>query len=107
MQNRYLLIDFDSTFVRVEALDELATIALANAPNREMIVSQIKEITNQGMDGEITFQESLIRRLSLFKISHEHIVKLVKLLLESITPSFRHNQSFKYVFVSGRLCYWL
>ncbi len=94
MQNRYLLIDFDSTFVQIEALDELATIALADVPNREMIVSQIKAITNRGMDGEITFQESLIRRLSLFKISHLHISQLVTLLLSSITPSFIENKSF-------------
>ena len=34
-EKQYFIIDFDSTFTQVEGLDELASIALANQPNRE------------------------------------------------------------------------
>jgi D-3-phosphoglycerate dehydrogenase len=52
------VFDFDSTITRVEALDILAEIALADNPDKDRIVAQIQEITNLGIDGEISFTES-------------------------------------------------
>src|SRR5258707_1873358 len=40
----WLVIDFDSTFVKVEALDELARIALSDAPDAAKRVSEIEAI---------------------------------------------------------------
>ena len=55
----YLVFDFDSTFTQVEGLDELADIALAGRPDAAERVAQIRALTDQGMAGEIGFQESL------------------------------------------------
>ena len=40
----YFIIDFDSTFTQVEALDELARISLKNHPDREIIYQKIIDI---------------------------------------------------------------
>ena len=54
---RYFIIDFDSTFTKVEAMEELAAIALQGNPRREQIVAELKRITDLGMNGEISFTE--------------------------------------------------
>jgi D-3-phosphoglycerate dehydrogenase / 2-oxoglutarate reductase len=90
----YLIIDFDSTFVSVEALDELAGIALRGTTDREQKVAQIEAITRDGMEGKIGFGESLTRRLELFSARPEHLNELVKLLKERVTPSVRANREF-------------
>ena len=56
---RNYIFDFDSTLTRVEALDVLAEITLANNPKKDEIIQEITEITNLGIDGEISFTESL------------------------------------------------
>jgi D-3-phosphoglycerate dehydrogenase / 2-oxoglutarate reductase len=46
------VIDFDSTFTKVEGLDELAVIALKGHKDQNKIVGEIKSITDRGMVGE-------------------------------------------------------
>ena len=54
-----LVIDFDSTIIQAESLDILAAVC-----NRsETIQEEIKHITNLGMNGEISIQESLSQRV--------------------------------------------
>ncbi|MFA5925939.1 MAG: HAD-IB family phosphatase [Parcubacteria group bacterium] len=88
------VIDFDSTFVRVETLDELASVALSGNPNRKKIVEDISGITRLGMEGIITFDESLRRRIALLTAHKNHIRKLVKQLTEKISPSIKRNKLF-------------
>src|SRR3990167_3043984 len=94
MKNKTLIIDFDSTFIQTEALDELAIIALENHPQREKIVNEIREITSGGMDGRIPLNESLTRRLTLLKANKKHIEKLINQLKNQITNSFLQNAPF-------------
>ena len=54
------VIDFDSTFTKVEGLDELAAIALKGHKDRDKIVGQIRTITDRGMVGEIGFAAASI-----------------------------------------------
>ena len=42
---KYLIIDFDSTFIKTETLDELSKICLNLNPNSAKILTQIKSIT--------------------------------------------------------------
>lgn len=94
-RNKYIvLIDFDSTFVAIESLDKLAEIVLQTKPNKEEILSQIVEITKQGMEGRITFPQSLTRRLKLFGPNKKHIDELILCLQKAITPSFQRNKNF-------------
>lgn len=93
-KNTYLIIDFDSTIVGVESLDKLAEIVLKNHPQRVQIVKQIREITVLGMEGKITFDESLRRRLSLFLPTNSDLNILIDFLEQNISRSFLQNKKF-------------
>jgi len=92
--NKYFVIDFDSTFTKVEAFDVLADISLKDHPEREERKKQIVAITNQGMDGSISFRESLERRLNLLAPSRQHLPILISTLKESVSESFKRNKEF-------------
>lgn len=89
-----LVIDFDSTFIKFEALDELAKIALENDPKKNEKAAEIAEITNKGMLGEISFPDSLQARLQLFSIKKEHIEELILKIEKNISKSFLEHRSF-------------
>ena len=92
--NKYFVIDFDSTFTKVEAFDVLADISLDGHPDKDERKKQIIQITNQGMDGSISFRESLERRLNLLAPSRQHLSPLVNLLRGSVSESFKRNKEF-------------
>lgn len=92
--NKYLVIDFDSTFTKVEALDVLADISLKDHPEKEKLKKEVVDITNQGMDGTISFRESLERRLNLLAPTRQHLPELIKRLKGSISESFKRNRDF-------------
>lgn len=94
MNNTYYIIDFDSTFTKVEGLDELANIALAGSATQEKVVGQIRSLTEQGMNGEITFSEALAKRIELLKANRSHIEKLVDFLHTQVSESFQRNEKF-------------
>lgn|SRR3989338_496325 len=88
------IIDFDSTFVKCESLDELAKIALQNNPKKDSIIKEITKITNQGMDGKIPFHISLEKRLKHFKPTLDDIKILISKLRNSVTQSISQNKQF-------------
>lgn len=92
--NKYFVIDFDSTFTKVEAFDVLADISLNGHPEKEDRKKQIHLITNQGMDGSISFRESLERRLNLLAPSKQHLSPLITQLRGSVSESFKRNKEF-------------
>lgn len=92
--NKYFVIDFDSTFTKVEAFDVLAEISLNDHPDKETRVKAIADITNQGMDGSISFRESLEKRLELLQPEMRHIPLLVNKLRSLVSESFKRNKEF-------------
>jgi D-3-phosphoglycerate dehydrogenase len=92
--NKYFVIDFDSTFTRVEALDVLGEISLKGQPERDAALSEIKEITNLGMEGKISFRDSLERRIALLKANKSHLVQLIEELKGLVSKSFIRNKAF-------------
>ena len=92
--NRYYVIDFDSTFTKVEALDVLGEISLASEENRQEILKEISDLTDKGMGGEITFRESLEKRLQLLKAHRKHLQPLIENLRKRVSTSFIRNKSF-------------
>ncbi len=92
--NKYFIIDFDSTFTKVEAFDVLAEICLSDNPQRESIQKQIAEITNQGMDGSLSLRESIARRIELLSPHQKHLSHLVEKLKSLVTDSFLRNKDF-------------
>lgn len=94
MKNNILLIDFDSTFVQVESLDELAAIVLRGKTDKRRILQEIMKLTRLGMEGKLTFPESLQKRLLLFKPHEKDIDQLILLLKERVTVSIERNRKF-------------
>ena len=92
--NRYYVIDFDSTFTKVEALDVLGEISLAEDQSKTEILKEIEDLTNKGMGGEITFRESLEERLRLLRAHKKHLQPLVETLRKRVSTSFIRNRSF-------------
>ncbi|MES2519996.1 MAG: phosphoglycerate dehydrogenase [Bacteroidota bacterium] len=88
------VIDFDSTFTKVEGLDELAAIALKGHKDRDKIVGEIKAITDKGMAGEIGFAESLKARVALLPANRSHVSELIDFLMGKISDSFARNEAF-------------
>tara|TARA_B100000780_G_scaffold44855_1_gene27918 strand:- start:4685 stop:6577 length:1893 start_codon:yes stop_codon:yes gene_type:complete len=91
---RNYIFDFDSTLTRVEALDILAEITLVNNPKKDIIIQQIIDITNLGIDGEISFTESLERRIKLLKANKVDLLVLIELLKKQVSKSIESNKSF-------------
>ncbi len=94
MNNITLLIDFDSTFVSVESLDVLAEIVLQKRSDKEEVLCTIQEITALGMEGKISFPESLSKRMKLFRPTQNDVAELVKILHGHITPSVKKYKAF-------------
>ncbi|MAD96660.1 MAG: phosphoglycerate dehydrogenase [Flavobacteriaceae bacterium] len=91
---RNYVFDFDSTLTKVEALDVLAEISLSFNPKKEEIIQQIIDITNLGIDGEISFTESLKRRINLLEAKKYHLDQLVVDLRKQVSTSIERNKEF-------------
>ncbi|MGB5238028.1 MAG: HAD-IB family phosphatase, partial [Flavobacteriaceae bacterium] len=91
---RKYVFDFDSTLTRVEALDVLAEMSLQGRLNREEVIDEIQKVTNLGIDGDISFTESLEKRIRLLKAHQDHLPSLVKELREKISKSITANKEF-------------
>ncbi|MGB1269763.1 MAG: phosphoglycerate dehydrogenase [Flavobacteriaceae bacterium] len=93
IQKTYVF-DFDSTLTRVEALDVLAEITLANNPQKDTIIKEIIDITNKGIDGDISFTESLEQRINLLKASKGDLIELTNRLKTKVSKSIVENKEF-------------
>ncbi len=95
MENqKHFVIDFDSTFTRVEALDVLCEISLRGQPDAEESLQKIKDITDLGMEGKVSFRESLEQRLEILKAHRSHLPELIARLSEQVSESFQRNREF-------------
>src|SRR5471030_2405676 len=73
IMQKYYLIDFDSTFIKTEGLEELANLALKKNPDKQKILNLMKDLTTLGMEGKIPFNESLKQRIKLLKANKQDI----------------------------------
>ena len=94
MIKKNFVFDFDSTFIKVETLDLLGEIALSKDPAKTEKLDQIKNITDLGMEGKISFRESLEKRISLLNAHKDHLPILIEKLKKNISTSFERNKEF-------------
>jgi D-3-phosphoglycerate dehydrogenase / 2-oxoglutarate reductase len=92
--SKKFIIDFDSTFTQVEALDVLGEISLLKDPDRSRKLKAIKDITDMGMEGTLNFRESLERRLNILEATKPQIGELVEALKSKVSKSFQRNKEF-------------
>ncbi|WP_428224519.1 phosphoglycerate dehydrogenase [Flavobacterium sp.] len=88
------IFDFDSTFIQVEALDELCTLVHGESPTAKTILNAIQEITNQGMEGKLSLKESLQQRIQLLQAHRDHLEQLIRCLKNKISSSVIRNKNF-------------
>ena len=70
----YFIIDFDSTFISKESLDELASYSLRKSKTKNIILNKIHTLTNDGMNGKITFYDSINTRLKLINATKNDVL---------------------------------
>ena len=87
----HFIIDYDSTFIKVESLDELSKIS---SRSDETTSRKIIHITNLGMEGKISYSDSLRKRIKLINCDKNDIEKTVKILQNQVSDSFKKNESF-------------
>lgn len=92
--NIFLVVDFDSTFVKLETLEEISNEALKTNSRKNEIQEEIKKITGKGMRGEISFSDSLRRRLKLFSADQNDLEKVSIRLKKEVSDSFVENKDF-------------
>lgn len=90
--NWTLILDFDSTIITSESLDLLSELVLDTDKDKRTKLQKIKQLTEEGMNGVIPFQDSLDQRLQNIEITKEDIQLLNKMLIGLITPSFTENR---------------
>lgn len=93
-EKRNYIFDFDSTLTKVEALDILAEITLANNPRKDAVIQEIIDITNLGIDGEISFTTSLEKRIQLLKANKADLNPLIEALKKQVSKSIESNKAF-------------
>ncbi|APG59036.1 phosphoglycerate dehydrogenase [Christiangramia salexigens] len=95
MENkRHFVIDFDSTFTQVEALDVLGEISLENNPNKSQKLQELKDLTDLAMEGKLAFRESLEKRLKILEAHKNSIPELIERLKDKVSVSFVRNEEF-------------
>ena len=83
--NLTFIIDFDSTFITVETLDEYAKLTLNNNADK---IKNIEEITNNAMEGKIDFRHALTKRLNILKFKKQKLKNFINHIKTKISPSF-------------------
>ena len=86
-----LILDFDSTIIKGESLDLLAETVFENRLEPNLKLQEIKKLTDEGMEGRISFQESLNRRLKILELDQFHLNKAITSVTKLISPSFKEN----------------
>tara|TARA_B100002052_G_scaffold284457_1_gene296347 strand:- start:2382 stop:3107 length:726 start_codon:yes stop_codon:yes gene_type:complete len=89
-----IIIDFDSTIIKSESFDCLSKIILNQTKNKSEIIKKISNLTNQGMNGEISFEQSMNERLLLLNMNKNHIKSLSLEASEDFDETFIKNLDF-------------
>lgn len=83
-----IFFDFDSTVCTKESLDEVIALALKEYPDQQGLVEKVEAITNQGMNGELDFKESVKARLEVCPLNRAHFTLTGEHLKHCVTPGF-------------------
>lgn len=93
-QDKHIIIDFDTTFLQVDHFEELAEIVLKGNPEKAEILKALRKITDNRLDGKISYNEALSQRIALVPATQADLDKLAKRLKKHISDSFSRNTAF-------------
>ena len=75
-------------------MDILGEISLRDDPAKAEKLQSIKDITDQGMEGKLTFRESLVKRVEILNANKDQISELISELKKKVSDSFQRNKEF-------------
>ncbi len=78
-----VVFDFDSTLIDCESLEEILALRLAERPELE---HELRAITALGMEGAISFSDSLSRRLALAAPTLAEVADFGRGAIDRLTP---------------------
>ncbi len=84
-------IYIDSTFIKTEYLDILAKVSKNCSKKCE---KKFAEITKMGMNGSISFKDSLEKRIKLLRATKKDIEDTIKIIKTHVSSSFVKNKYF-------------
>jgi D-3-phosphoglycerate dehydrogenase len=88
------IFDFDSTFIKVEALDVLCEVIYQDSTAGIQILNEIQRLTNLGMEGKLSLKESLTSRIQLLQANRDHLGTTIDELKKKVTASVIRNRAF-------------
>jgi D-3-phosphoglycerate dehydrogenase len=88
------IFDFDSTFIKVEALDVLCEVIYEDSAAGVQILNEIQRLTNLGMEGKLSLKESLTSRIQLLQANRDHLGTTIEELKKKVTASVIRNRAF-------------
>ena len=88
-----LIFDFDSTIITSETIELLTDIAV-NKKDLPLVKSKIESITNNAMNGDISFRDALKNRLSILNLHRKHIDKMKNEIKDYLSKSVDRNRDF-------------
>ncbi len=94
MRNKYFIIDFDSTFSKVEAMDLLCEIVHKDNPQKDEIARRIAYLTDAVMDDMDNYGANLQKRIELLGAHKNDVLELSGELEEYVSESFKRNKKF-------------
>jgi phosphoserine phosphatase len=80
-----VIFDFDSTLITCESLEEI----LGKKKLSATMMQKIKDITNQGMTGTITFLSSLQQRLEITSLYKQDFIDFGNEAIQLLTPGIK------------------
>ena len=78
-----VLFDFDSTLIDCESLDEILADLLVDRPAE---AARVRAITDEGMEGRISYCESLRRRLAIAQPARGQVEAFGERAVRHVTP---------------------
>ena len=88
------IFDFDSTFIKVEALDVLCEIIYENNSTGQQVLTEIQRLTDLGMEGKLSLKESLSKRIELLQANRDHLGRVIDTLKAMVSESVMRNRNF-------------
>lgn len=85
----HFILDFDSTFIQGEGLDELLACSIRSVPGSDgSLEARFRELTEAGMAGRLPFSRSLQSRMALLAAHRDQVAEVAEALRGMVTPSF-------------------
>ncbi len=94
LKRKTFIFDFDSTFIRVEAMDVLCEVIYEDSATGEHVLAEVQHLTDLGMEGKLSLKESLTQRIQLLKANRDHLEGVIELLRNKVTASVLRNRAF-------------